>query len=142
MRRLGVGLVLSYCILAACQTGADRVADGGGADAGSTPDSVRLACGEKTRVFTSSVVRQAYGVHFQLSNAAGAEALFVRDPVNPQDSWMRGALADVKSAEFTLPIPPGEVLLACLHPPVNTLELPEEYFEPLTILAASQVPND
>lgn len=106
----------------------------GGADAGSTPDVVRVVCGDQTKLLNSSVVRQGDGVHFELSNPAGAGALFVRDPKDPQDSWMRGALADVGSAEFTLPVPHGEVLVACLRPPVNTLELSEQEFEQLTVM--------
>jgi hypothetical protein len=98
---------------------------------------VRVECGEETLLLTSSVVRQPDGVHFELSNPAGAGALFARDPLDPQDSWMRGALADVAHAEFTLPLRPGIVLVACLHPPVETLELPPEAFERLRILPAT-----
>jgi hypothetical protein len=111
-----------------------KLSPGGGGNLASPPDTVRVECGEETLLLTSSVVRQPDGVHFELNNPAGAGALFARDPLDPQDSWMRGALADVTHAEFTLPLRPGTVLVACLHPPVETLKLPAEAFERLIIL--------
>lgn len=115
-----------------------ELSPGAGSNPASTPDTVRVECGEETLLLTSSVVRQPDGVHFELSNPGRAGALFTRDPLDPQDSWMRGALADVTHAEFTLPLRPGTVLVACLHPPVNTLELPAEAFERLTVLPGTE----
>jgi hypothetical protein len=105
------------------------------------PQTVEVTCEDDTKLFTSTVARQADGVHFRVRNRSGAGLLFVRDLQDPYSSWSRGALAGQDFAEFTLPIPPGDVLVACLHPPVETLELPRDAFLPLRVVPADQEPS-
>jgi hypothetical protein len=105
--------------------------------------TAQVRCGEQTRPqsLSSPVVRQRDGVHFHLDNPGRAAGLWIRDTDDPRRSWARGSLADESSAQFVLPIPAGDVLVICLHPPVNAAELPREEFAELTILAGAEGPT-
>jgi len=98
-------------------------------------DVVELACEDgETLLRTPLVARQPDGLHFLLENPDGAEGLFVRDASNPFSSWARGALGEREMARFVLPVPAGDVQVLCLHPPMNTLTVPEEEFSPMTVV--------